>query len=175
VAGQLSCLYLNRLERTPINQKRVFFVVRKSKKCQNRFVFIVDQKKNRKVTHRLGHDDFVEVLLVFTRVLTPVDGTELENAVAAAGGACSSGDLLLLGARGDVLGTSVGSSDGLLLGVRRRRGGSQREEGRLGSRGEGEELLRRKGRHFGVDLGCWACGGVKGVQEAESCASCLRL
>jgi len=113
------------------------------------------------VTHCLGHDDVVEVLLVSTRVLAPVDGTKLEDAVAAASGARpSSGDLLLLlGGRGDVLSTSVGSSDGLLLGVGRRRGGSQREEGRLGSRSEGEDLLGRKGRHFGA--------GIKArVQEA---------
>lgn len=92
----------------------------------------------------------MEIVLVLIGVLAPVDGTKLEYAVAVGAAAVArqssrnSGNLL--GTRGNVLGAGVGA-DRLLLGVRSRGGGSQREEGRLVGSREGEELLRRKARH----------------------------
>lgn len=100
----------------------------------------------------------MEVLLVVIRVLTPVDGAELQNAEAVAAGARPSSRNILDG-RGDVLSAAV-SSASLSLGVGGRGGRGQREEVRLGSGSEGEELLSRKARHFDRVVVCWVvvCG-----------------
>jgi len=106
----------------------------------------------------------VKVGLVVTGVLAVVDGSELEDAVAVgAAGTRGSAGRSSSGSGPDV---RASAGDGL-LGVRGRGGRGQREEVGPGSRGEGEELLRRKARHFEREV-----FGEESLERYKSCLVC---
>lgn len=91
----------------------------------------------------LVEDDLMEVALVLIGVLAIVDGSELEDSVAA-GGSSRSGSRSALR---DASSSGV-RANGRLLRVRGRSSGSQRKEPRGRDGSQRKELLR--GRHFEI-------------------------
>ena len=92
----------------------------------------------------LVKDNIMKVGLVLIGMLAVVNRSKLEDAVAVVGAGAGAGGLSRGSSRRR--GTSVRADSGLLR-VLGSSGWGEGEERRLGSRGEREELLRRKSRH----------------------------